>query len=350
MGETQQRHAKFSFGYSRHADQDAASPVRHPVVVVGAGPVGLAAGIDLGQRGIPVVILDDADRIGEGSRGLCYSKRCLEVLDTIGAGEAVADKGVDWKVGKVHFKDREVYEFDLLPEPGHKMPAFVNLQQYYLEKYLVERVEDLDNVTVRWRNKVTGVAQAGDGVSIEIETPDGPYTLQADWLIAADGANSPILRTPDGYGEQSASGFAISFLIADVKSWRPAFPAGAAGSPSSPSYHPGQSTLLHKSAGQCLAAWISSSAGMPTRRRRRSRKTYCARVDRPCSARTALGRTRVAVSVYTFQLSSHERAFPVTAVCCLSATPPTRCRRSARAAPIPASRTATTSPGSLPWS
>ncbi len=242
MGEAQHRHAVFSFGYGRSPDQDASETVRHPVIVVGAGPVGLSGAIDLAQRGIPVVVLDDADRIGEGSRGLCYSKRCLEILDTLGAGEAVAEKGVGWKVGKVYFHDHEVYEFDLLPEPGHKMPAFVNLQQYYLENYLVERVGQLPLIDVRWSNKVVGISQDEDGVTIDIETPDGPYKLKADWLVAADGANSTLrkLMNIEFVGET----FRDQFLIADIK-MEADFPA-VRRFWFEPPFHDGQSTLLHK--------------------------------------------------------------------------------------------------------
>ncbi|TMJ79004.1 MAG: FAD-dependent oxidoreductase, partial [Alphaproteobacteria bacterium] len=62
--------SKIQFGYRRHTDQDRsdAEPAEHPVVVVGAGPVGLSFAIDMAQRGQSVVLLDDADRIGEGSR------------------------------------------------------------------------------------------------------------------------------------------------------------------------------------------------------------------------------------------------------------------------------------------
>lgn len=52
---------------------------RHPVVVVGAGPVGLAAAIDLAQQGVPVILLDDDDTVSIGSRGVCYAKRALEI-------------------------------------------------------------------------------------------------------------------------------------------------------------------------------------------------------------------------------------------------------------------------------
>lgn len=236
------RKALFSFGYRRSPDQDAAAPVRHRVVVVGAGPVGLATAVDLALRGVPVVLLDDADSIGQGSRGICYSKRCLEILDSLGVGEAVAARGVRWQVGKVYFGERLVYEFDLLPEPGHKMPAFVNLQQYYLEKLLVDRAEALGTIDLRWRNRVVALEHGEDGATLDVETPDGHYRLAADWLIAADGARSTVRSRMglDYIGET----FRDQFLIVDIRM--------AADLPAErrfwfePPFHSGQSTLIHK--------------------------------------------------------------------------------------------------------
>src|SRR6195952_2508765 len=151
---TQPRQSQF--GYIRHPDQDRAAAADHPVVIVGAGPVGLSLAIDLAQRGQRVVLLDDADRIGDGSRAICFSKRSLEIWDRLGVGERMVEKGVVWKVGKVFLGDAMVYQFDLQPEDGHKMPAFINLQQYHAESYLVERVQQLPEIDLRWRNKVVG--------------------------------------------------------------------------------------------------------------------------------------------------------------------------------------------------
>src|SRR5215467_14142793 len=109
------RTAVYRYGFRRSPDQDAATPVRHPVVIVGAGPVGLTAAIDLALRGVRVVLLDDADRIGEGSRGICYAKRSLEIWDRLGVGEKLRDMGVTWKLGKVFLGDQLAYAFDLLP-------------------------------------------------------------------------------------------------------------------------------------------------------------------------------------------------------------------------------------------
>src|ERR1700731_269799 len=137
--------SKTQFGYTRHPDQDrtAANPAEHPVVVVGAGPVGLSLAIDLAQRGQPVVLLDDADRIGEGSRAICFSKRSMEYWDRLGVGSRMVDKGGVWSVGRIFHGASQLYQFNLLPEQGHKRPAFINLQQFYAEAYLVNRVEEL---------------------------------------------------------------------------------------------------------------------------------------------------------------------------------------------------------------
>jgi 3-(3-hydroxy-phenyl)propionate hydroxylase len=238
-----ERKALFHFGYRRSPDQDAAKPVRHTVVIVGAGPVGLTMAIDLAQRGVPSVLLDDADRIGEGSRGLCYSKRALEIWDRLGVGEKLVDMGVTWKLGKVYLGDELVYSFDLLPEDGHKMPAFINLQQFYLEKVLVDRVLELPQIDLRWRNKVTGVEKRNDGVTLTIETPDGPYKLDAAWVIASDGARS-TLRDLLGL-EFKGHTFEEKFLIADLR-----MPADDIPTERrfwfDPPFHSGQSALMHR--------------------------------------------------------------------------------------------------------
>ncbi len=235
---------KTQFGYRRHADQDRAATEapHHPIVVVGAGPVGLSLAIDLAQRGQDVVLLDDADRIGDGSRAICFSKRSLELWDRLGVGERMVEKGIVWKVGKIFLKDELVYRFDLLPEDGHKMPAFINLQQYYAEAFLVDRVQELPQIDLRWRNKVVGIDQRNDHAVIAIETPEGMYRLKADLVVACDGARS-ALRGLVG-AEFSGETFEDQFLIADVKM--------TAEFPTErwfwfdPPFHSGQSALLHR--------------------------------------------------------------------------------------------------------
>jgi len=125
--------------------QPAQAENRHPIVIVGAGPVGLSMALDLAQRGSKVVVIDDDYRLSTGSRAICFAKRTLDIWDRLGVGQNMADKGVSWNVGKVFFKGEEVWRFDLLPEPGHRRPAFINLQQYYCEGFLYEHAAQHTN-------------------------------------------------------------------------------------------------------------------------------------------------------------------------------------------------------------
>lgn len=230
------------FSYKPSPDQRHAGQVHHPVVVIGAGPVGLSVAIDLAQREVPVVLLDDSDRIGEGSRAICFSKKTLEVFDRLGCAQPMTDKGVSWSRGRVFQREDELYAFDLLPEAGHKMPAFINLQQFVVEKALVDRAGELPNLDLRWKNRVVAVENRADGVEVMIETPDGPYRIVADHVIACDGARSPV-RAMLGL-DFSGEVFEEQFLIADVK-MHGDFPAER-WFWFDPPFHPGGSALLHK--------------------------------------------------------------------------------------------------------
>ena len=230
------------FPYRRHADQDAGEPVRHPVVIVGAGPVGLSLAIDLAQQAVPVVVLDNDDRLSTGSRAICFAKRTLEVFDRLGCGEAMVEQGVSWQVGKVFLRDEEVYRFDLLPATGHARPAFINLQQYHVEAQLLERAAQLRLIDLRWKNEVSRVTADTDGVVLTVDTPEGPYRVHGDHVIACDGSRSAVRRQMglEAHGQT----FRDRFLIADVRMALD-FPAER-WFWFDPPFHPGQSVLLHK--------------------------------------------------------------------------------------------------------
>src|SRR2546430_13256371 len=235
---------KSQSGSRRHPDQDrpGADLAAHSLLVVGAGPVGLALAIDLAQRGQPVVLLDDADRIGEGSRAICFSKRSLEYWDRLGVGSRMVDKGVVWSVGRIYHGASLLYQFNLLTEQGHKRPAFINLQQFHAEAYLVDRVQELSAVDLRWRNKVIGLEPHNDHVVVTIETPDGSYRMRANYVVACDGARSSLRQMVGA--EFKGQVFEDQFLIADVKM--------TAEFPTErwfwfdPPFHAGRSALLHK--------------------------------------------------------------------------------------------------------
>ena len=230
------------FIYNRSADHEAESSARHPVVIVGAGPVGMTLALDLARQNIPVVVLDDDDKLSAGSRAICFAKRTLEIWDRLGVGDAMVAKGVSWNVGKVFFRDAPVYSFDLLGEEGHRRPAFINLQQYYAEGFLSDTVEKTPLIDVRWHSRVVDVANNAEGVILTVETPDGSYAINADYVVACDGSRSAV-RKLLGL-ESKGQTFRDRFLIADVKMTAP-FPSER-WFWFDPPFHPNQSVLLHR--------------------------------------------------------------------------------------------------------
>ena len=216
----------------------------YPVVVVGAGPVGLVAAIELAKSGMPAVLFNEGNTVSIGSRGVCYAKRTLEILDRIGVGDVCINKGVTWNIGRTFFNEEEIYQCNLQPASGYKSPSMINLQQYYLEDILVQRAEQEGSLGIRFHSKAVSVLPLADGVQLEIETPEGRYSVHTNWLIAADGARSPIRRQL-GLDMQGQV-FHDPFLIADV--------VMKADYPDerwfwfNPPFHSGQSVLLHKQA------------------------------------------------------------------------------------------------------
>ena len=164
------------------------------VVIVGGGLTGLTLAVDLAQRGVRAVLLDDDDTVGvrgASSRGIVYAQKSLEVMDRLGVAGRMVAKGVTWSVGKTLSGDGVVFSFDRATESVSQQPAFINLQQFYLEWCLVDRLVELGGA-VRWANRVTAVAPAEEGVRLTVETPEGGYCIAAEWVVDATGANSPV--------------------------------------------------------------------------------------------------------------------------------------------------------------
>lgn len=207
------------YEYRKPRELTQAKPVTYPVIVVGAGLAGLTAALELGARGIRTVLLDDDNTVGAqglSSRGICYAKRTLEILDRFGVAARVRAKGVTWNEGEVYRGAEMLYRFNLQPEADQKFPAFVNLQQFYVEQYLVETIQASANIELRWKNKVVGISQSADSVVITVETPDGAYTARCEYLVAADGGHSAV-RGLLGAEDEERSFYEDRWCIADVK-------------------------------------------------------------------------------------------------------------------------------------
>jgi 3-(3-hydroxy-phenyl)propionate hydroxylase len=171
---------------------------RHAVVVIGAGLAGLTAACDLALRGVPVVVLDEDDTVGvrgASSRGICYAQKSLEIFKRLGIFDRIAARGVSWSVGRTLAGNDEVFTFDLKSLPSFdasEQPPFINLQQFYIEWYLVDRIYDLGTVDLRWKNKLIGCEQRRDVTVLQVETPAGRYELETRWVIDCSGSHSPL--------------------------------------------------------------------------------------------------------------------------------------------------------------
>lgn len=194
---------------------------RHPIVIVGGGITGLTAACALAAYGVPAVLLDEDDTVGvkgASSRGICYTQKSLEIFERLGIYERIAAKGVQWSVGRTFAGKDEVYSFDLRQQPGYNLssqPPFINIQQFYIEGYLVERIYELGHVDLRWKNRVTGFEQDNEGATLLVETPAGSYRLRAEHVIDATGSHSPF-RKWVGAGVAARKGD-DRWCIADVR-------------------------------------------------------------------------------------------------------------------------------------
>lgn len=207
-----------SWPFVEPAELHAVSRRRHPVVIAGGGLAGLTLACELAQRGVAAVLLDEDDTVGvrgASSRGICYAQKSLESFARLGLYERIRAKGITWSVGRTFSGAEELYSFDLDEESLSEQPPFINLQQFYLEWFLVERILELDAGAIRWKSSVARIENEADRVVVHVETPAGTYALEADWFIDATGANSRI-RQALGL-EVNASRGTDRWCITDVR-------------------------------------------------------------------------------------------------------------------------------------
>lgn len=215
-----------------------------PVVVVGAGPVGLALALDLGRRGHRVVVLNRLDFVAAGSKAICFSKRSLEIFDRLTVGDAIVAQGVSWDVGKVFWGSRAdpIYQFNMLRVPNQKRPGFINIQQYHVGEHLMAALATMDNVEIRWGHEVLSVDPSAGGAALGVRAAGTEYRLRTDWLLACDGSRS-VVRDRLGLDFDGRI-FEDNFLITDIKMKLERPPERWFWF--DPPFNPGQSALLHK--------------------------------------------------------------------------------------------------------
>ncbi|WP_394777904.1 FAD-dependent oxidoreductase [Undibacterium sp.] len=229
--------------YAAWNPEGGAGPQRHPVVISGGGPVGLAIALGLANHGVRSIVLEADDGVCTGSRAICISRRSLEIIARLGAVDSFLEKGLPWTGGRSFYRDEEVLHFTMPHDQDQQYPPMVNLAQYHIEQFLLDAAEKQAGlIDIRWQNRLTGVVQHGSGATLSVATPDKQYVIEAGWLVAADGGRS-FVREALGLALKGTS-YEGRYVIVDIllNSSRPAERLAYFDPPS----NPGSTVLVHK--------------------------------------------------------------------------------------------------------
>src|SRR6476660_8206419 len=229
------------FAARRVPELEGAVP-RHPVAIVGAGPIGMTAALVLARYGIRSVLIDRKETFNDGSRALCIARVSMHILERIGVVTPFLKKALGWRYGRSYYRGEQIFRLEMPHPDNEKYLPMYNLQQQYIEQYLHEAVVACDLIDMRWQSEFSDIRPGADGVSIGITSPVGNYRLDAGYVLAADGARSPI-RTQLGL-RMKGDNYEGRYVIADIRmdhdfpTERRAFfePAG----------NPGGTVLIHK--------------------------------------------------------------------------------------------------------
>jgi 2-polyprenyl-6-methoxyphenol hydroxylase-like FAD-dependent oxidoreductase len=227
----------------RNDTAEAPGTVGGPVLIAGAGPVGMVLALGLARFGVRSVVVDaEAGASCEGSRSICVQNQTLEILDRLGCGDRIATEGVSWTVGRTYYGRTELFQTRLAAQGSAAFPPFVNLPQSRVEEILLAAMAASPLIEVRWEHRVTGAEQDAGGVRLAAEAPDGSRVeLHGPYLVGCDGARSAV-REALGLRFDGHS-FDDRFLIADIRAELP-FPSERRFF-FDPPFNPGRQVLVH---------------------------------------------------------------------------------------------------------
>lgn len=229
------------YAFVRPVELDGETP-QHPLAIVGAGPIGVTAALELARHGIKSVLLDDKNTVNEGSRAICIARHSMECLHQLGLAERFAGQALPWTHGSSFYRDQLVYRLRMPHTEADYYYPMYNLQQQYIEQYLVDKAAANDLIDLRWQSKVIDVRHDDNGVHLQVETPEGDYALNSDYVLAADGARS-VVRHKLGL-QLKGDAYEGRYVIADIQmvsvhpTERRAF--------FDPASNPGLTILIHK--------------------------------------------------------------------------------------------------------
>jgi 3-(3-hydroxy-phenyl)propionate hydroxylase len=185
----------------------------HPVLVVGAGPVGMTAALALRASGLPVTVLEaePEDRDRPGSRAIFIHRESLEHLESVseGLGWELARDGIVWTTKKTYYREDLVYERTYPPPDPGRLPHSTNLSQVVIERLLLDACKRA-GIEFAWGQELVSSETSGGGAVLRTTTDE----WRAAYVVGADGARS-VVRSSAGI-ELEGPRIADSFVIVDV--------------------------------------------------------------------------------------------------------------------------------------
>jgi 3-(3-hydroxy-phenyl)propionate hydroxylase len=215
---------------------------RKDVVIAGAGPAGLVTALELARHGVASVVLNAEQQVSQGSRAIVFTRRSLEILQQVGVAERMMAKGLPWRYGNSYYRGQRVYRMEAPHDAHDRFHPMLNLQQQYLEEYLLDACAAQPLIDLRWGNKVLQVEQHEDHALLTIDTPEGEYLLESIWVVAADGGRSEIRAALDVRMEGAS--YEGLFVIADIEIDLPLPTERLAYF--DPDWNPGNTILMHR--------------------------------------------------------------------------------------------------------
>ncbi len=187
--------------------------VEPAILIVGAGPVGLTAAVELARRGRTVHIIDKGTGPSGESRALGVNARTLEILEPSGVTREMLARGQ--KLRRLNFNDPPKLLFSIeFDELDHRYNFMLALPQADTERLLMAALEGLAH-EVHWQRELVELTRKSEGVDCRWRTPDGEHTASFDTVIGADGAHS-FVREAAGIGFDGDS-YPNDWSLADVR-------------------------------------------------------------------------------------------------------------------------------------
>ncbi len=188
-----------------------------PIIVVGAGPVGLTTALGLHFYGLPFQLFEEDASLSSDTKAGTILTRTLEAFRRYGVADRVLARAlrVD-EIGDIERATntaRPSVRTDLLTEDT-RYPFVINMPQHHLEPILHQAIEERQPGAVHLRHRLTGFRAVDGGVSATFETPDGVRELAGSYLLACDGGRSTV-RSLLGIAVEGES-LDVRMLLVDV--------------------------------------------------------------------------------------------------------------------------------------